>query len=69
MKKRYWIAGGATAAAGLAVAAKLLTRPLDVDWNKNRDSIFHAEHSRFLDVEGIRVHVQEAGEVTNPPLL
>ena len=69
MKKRYWIAGGATAAAGLAVAVKLLTRPLDVDWNKNRASIFHSEHSNFVDVEGIRVHYQEAGELTNPPLL
>jgi pimeloyl-ACP methyl ester carboxylesterase len=69
MKKRYWIAGGATAAAGLAVAVKLLTRPREVDWNKNRASIFHAEHSRFVEVEGIRVHFQEAGELTNPPLL
>ena len=69
MKKRYWIAGGATAAAGLTVAVKLLTRPLDVDWNKNRASIFHSEHSHFVDVEDIRVHYQEAGELTNPPLL
>ena len=69
MKKRYWIAGGATAAAGLAVAVKLLTRPRDVDWHKNRASIFHSEHSRFVDVAGVRVHFQEAGEVANPPLL
>jgi pimeloyl-ACP methyl ester carboxylesterase len=69
MKKRYWIAGAATAAAGLAVAVKLLTRPRDVDWNKNRSSIFHSEHSRFVEVDGITVHYQEAGEVTSPPLL
>ena len=69
MKKRYWIAGGATAAAGLAVAVKLITRPREVDWNKNRASIFYSEHSRFVDVEGVSVHYQEAGEVTNPPLL
>jgi len=69
MKKRYWIAGGATAAAGLAVAVKLLTRPRDVDWNKNRASIFHSEHSRFVDVRDVRVHYQEAGDVTSPPLL
>jgi pimeloyl-ACP methyl ester carboxylesterase len=69
MKKRYWIAGGATAAAGLTVALKLLTRPRDVDWNKNRPSIFHSEHSRFVDVGSVRVHYQEAGDVTNPPLL
>jgi pimeloyl-ACP methyl ester carboxylesterase len=69
MKKRYWIAGGATAAAGLAVAVKLITRPREVDWNKNRASIFHSEHSRFVDVEGVSVHYQEAGDPTNPPLL
>ena len=69
MKKRYWIASGATAAAGLAVAAKLLTRPLDVDWNKNRASVFHSEHSRFVDVEGVRVHYQEGGDARNPPLV
>jgi hypothetical protein len=41
MKKRYWIAGSATAAATLAVAGKLLARPRDADWNKFRDCIFH----------------------------
>jgi len=69
MKKRYWIAGGATAAAGLAVAVKLLTRPREVDWNRNRVSVFHSEHSRFVDVKGIRVHYQEAGDARNPALL
>ena len=62
MKKRYWIAGSATAAATLAVAAKLLTRPRDADWSKNRDVVFHSEHSRFIELDGIRVHYQEAGD-------
>ena len=69
MKKRYWIAGTATAAATVAVAAKLLTRPRDADWNKYRDAVFHSEYSRFTDVDGVRVHYQEAGEKTNPVLV
>jgi len=69
MKKRYWIAGGATAAVGLAVTAKLLTRPRDADWQKNRRVVFHSEHSRFVDLDGVRVHYQEAGESRAPALV
>ena len=69
MKKRYWIAGTATAAATAAVAAKLLTRPRDADWHRYRDAVFHSEHSRFVEIDGRRVHYQEAGEKTNPALV
>ena len=65
MKKRYWIAGAAT----LAIASKLLTRPRDANWARNRHVVFHSDHSRFVDVEGIRVHYQEAGEQNAPPLI
>jgi pimeloyl-ACP methyl ester carboxylesterase len=69
MKKRYWIAGTATAAATLAIAGKLLARPRDADWHKCRDVVFHSEHSRFVDVDGIRVHYQEAGDPNAPALV
>ena len=69
MKKRYWIVGSVTAAATLAVAGKLLTRPRDADWHKNRNVVFHSEHSRFIDVDGIRVHYQEAGDENAPALI
>ena len=69
MKKRYWIAGTATAAATIAVAAKLLARPRDADWQRYRDAVFHSQHSRFVEIDGIRVHYQEAGEKTNPVLV
>ena len=59
MKKRYWIAGAAT----LAIAGKLLLRPRDADWDKCREVVFHSEHSGFIDVDGVRVHYQEAGDV------
>jgi len=60
MKKRYWI-GGLSALAATSIAAKLLLRPRDVEWEENRSNVFHAEHSRFADVDGVRVHFQEAG--------
>ena len=65
MKKRYWIAGAAT----LAVASKLLMRPRDANWAENRHVVFHSDYSRFVDVDGIRVHYQEAGEPSAPALI
>jgi pimeloyl-ACP methyl ester carboxylesterase len=68
MKKQRLIAclsGVVTA----AVAAKLLARPKDIDWEENRDIVFHAERSRFVRVNGERVHYQEAGKGTDPPLV
>jgi pimeloyl-ACP methyl ester carboxylesterase len=69
MKKRYWIAGTATAAATVAVATKLLLRPRDADWARNRNVVFHSDHSRFIDINGVRMHYQEAGDVTAPALV
>lgn len=68
MKKRYWIAGiSALAASG--VAAKLLLRPRDVEWEKHREIIFHADHSHFVEVDGVPVHYQEAGDINSPPMV
>jgi pimeloyl-ACP methyl ester carboxylesterase len=65
MKKRYWILGATT----LAIAGKLLARPRDADWSKFRNVVFHSDHSRFVDVDGVRVHYQEAGDPNAPALL
>jgi pimeloyl-ACP methyl ester carboxylesterase len=65
MKKRYWIAASAMA----AIAGKLLLRPRDADWHKNRHVVFHSAHSRFVDVDGMRVHYQEAGDAKSPALV
>ena len=65
MKKRYWI-GGLSALAATSIAAKLLLRPRDVEWEENRTNVFHADYSRFADVDGVRVHFQEAGPADGP---
>jgi pimeloyl-ACP methyl ester carboxylesterase len=65
MKKRYWIAGAAT----VAIAGKLFLRPRDADWQKCRNVVFHSEHSCFIDVDGIRVHYQEAGDRHAPAVV
>lgn len=66
MKKRYWLAT-ATALAASSIAAKLLLRPRDVEWEQ--EHVFHAEHSKFVEVDGLRVHYQEAGEPPAPVMI
>jgi len=68
MKKRYWIGGISISALGAFVAAKLLLRPGDVEWEKNRAAVFHADYSRFVEVDGVRVHYQEVGDPNAPPM-
>ena len=69
MKKRYLIAGTAGLVAAAAVATKLLTRPRDVDWEQNRECVFNSDYSKFVMVDGVPVHYQEAGSRDAPPLL
>jgi pimeloyl-ACP methyl ester carboxylesterase len=68
MRKRYWIAG-ASGVAGAALAVKLLSRPRDVEWAEHAGELHHADRSRFAEVDGARVHYQEAGPVDAPPVL
>jgi pimeloyl-ACP methyl ester carboxylesterase len=68
MKKRYWI-GAATALAATSVAAKLFLRPSDVEWTRNPELVFNADYSRFTEVDGVRVHYQEAGNPAGPPMI
>lgn len=68
MKKRYWIAG-ASGLAGVAVAAKLLSRPRDVEWLEYAGSFAHSEYARVAEIDGVRVHYQEAGSPTAPVIM
>lgn len=55
--------------AGAALAAKLLTRPRDIKWVDHKEQMHHAERSRFVVVDGVRVHYQEAGFASRPPVI
>lgn len=68
MKKRHWIAT-ATGLAATAVAVRLFLRPRDVDWAEHAPSLHHAQHSRFAEIDNVRVHYQEAGAFDAPPVL
>lgn len=58
--------GGAVAAA---VTVKMLSRAATVDWDDVKDIIPHAERSRFVNIDGIRVHYQEFGDPAAHPLI
>ncbi|MBX3298589.1 MAG: alpha/beta hydrolase [Acidobacteria bacterium] len=68
MKKRNLaIAVGGAAAA--AVAVKMLTRAETVRWDDVASMVPHSDRSRFINVDGIRLHYQEFGDVSAPPLI
>jgi pimeloyl-ACP methyl ester carboxylesterase len=68
MKKRYWIAGTA-GLFGAALAVRLFARPRDVAFEELREHLSHADRSRFVEVEGVRVHYIEAGEREAPAVV
>ncbi|HKS29097.1 MAG TPA: alpha/beta hydrolase, partial [Pyrinomonadaceae bacterium] len=68
MKKRYLIAG-AGGLMGAALTVKLLTRPHDVEWEQHARELHHAAHSRFAEVDGLRLHYQEAGPIDAPAVI
>lgn len=68
MRKRDLIAGFSGLAAA-AVAAKLLSRPRDLDWERHGAHLRAAGRSRFAEVDGVRVHYQEAGAPDAPVIL
>jgi pimeloyl-ACP methyl ester carboxylesterase len=62
MRKRtklLWM--GAGVGVGL-IAWKMLSRADSVDWEKVRDFVHHRENSRFIDVDGVKIHYQQFGE-------
>jgi pimeloyl-ACP methyl ester carboxylesterase len=68
MKPRN-LAIGLLGAAGAAVAVKMLTRASTVDWEDVKHIIPHADHSRFMNLDGIRIHYQEFGDEHDPPVI
>jgi pimeloyl-ACP methyl ester carboxylesterase len=68
MKKRYWIAG-ASGLAGAAVAAKLLSRPRDVEWLEHAGNFAHSGYAHVANIDGVRVHYHEAGPAAAPAIM
>ena len=68
MKKRN-LALAIGGAVGTAVAVKLLTRARSVNWDDVSDHVAHSEHSHFINVDGARVHYQEFGDRSKPPMI
>ena len=68
MKKRN-LALGFAGAIGAAVAVKMLTRAKTVDWENVADLIPHSENSKFVSVDGARVHYQEFGDASKPTIV
>ena len=67
MKKRN-VALAIGGAVGAAVAVKLMTRADTVHWDDVAERVIHSDHSHFVNVDGARVHYQEFGLPTKPPL-
>ena len=68
MKKRN-LALAFGGAVGAAVAVKLLTRADSVNWDDVADHVAHSERSHFVNVDGARVHYQEFGDSSKPPVI
>lgn len=68
MKKRN-LALAVAGAAGAAVAVKMLTRPSTVNWERVKPFVANSENSHFINVDGARVHYQEFGDATRPPVV
>lgn len=68
MKKRN-IAIALAGATGAAVAVKMLTRAATVNFDDVADKVVHAQHSRFVTVDDVRIHYQEFGDANAPPMI
>jgi pimeloyl-ACP methyl ester carboxylesterase len=68
MKKRNIVFAALGIAAG-AVAVKMLIRKETVDFERVRELVAHSDRSRFVHVDGMRIHYQEFGDATCPPVI
>lgn len=68
MKKRN-LAIGIGGAIGAAIAVKMLTRAKSVVWENVANEVIHSENSRFVNVDGAKMHYQEFGDPARPTLL
>ena len=69
MKKRYLAASLGLGAIGGLIGWKFLSRAREVSWENVSALVPHAEHSQFVEVDGLHVHFQEFGVLNNPTLI
>lgn len=69
MKKRYIAAGAIGGAIGGLIVWKFLSREHEISWDDVMENVHHADHSSFVEVDGMRVHFQEFGDRNDPTLL
>jgi pimeloyl-ACP methyl ester carboxylesterase len=69
MKKRNIALAAVGGAVGAAMAAKFLTRAATVDFDAVAKDVVHSDRSRFVMVDGIRVHYQEFGDASAAPIV
>ncbi len=67
VKKLFKIFLGLITVAAIAFAVFLSSRPADVSFDETRAAIPHSEYSRFIDIDGVKIHYQEKG--TGTPLV
>lgn len=68
MKARN-IAFATLGAAATAVAVKMIRRQKTVDWDQVSSFVSHSEHSKFVSLDGVRVHYQEFGPENGPAMI
>lgn len=68
MRKRFLL-GGLGGAIGAGVAYQLLRRERETVWEQFKDEVSFADKSRFIEIDGLRIHYQEFGEQTAPTLV
>lgn len=64
MKKLLKILLGIVLVLGLGFTVFWFARPADISFEEVKQSVPHAESSKFADVNGVKVHYQEKGEGT-----
>lgn len=69
MKKKYLAAGALSGVLGSLIAWKFLKRKDEIVWDDVAENVVHSEHSNFVEIDGMHVHYQEFGEISDPTLL
>ena len=68
MKKRN-LALAVGAGIATAAAVKLLTRAAGVEWDDVSSFVAHSDRSKFIEIDGTRIHYQSFGDAPGPAMV